>query len=393
MPRDSEGAIFWLTAASAAASLVSIAAMEILMAAAIVLWVLTRPVPVRWPSYLLPLLALLIITVISLALSPNPGGGRHAIQKTVLVSMGVLAASFVTTEARARNAYKLLLAVTAVSAIVALVQFAIAEVTFLKTGLLADDPTLINRITGPLGHWMTFSGVQLLVWCAAVPATVFLGRKWIAAVILSGIAIVLSNTRGVWLGAAAGFAFVAWALPKRLIVIAIVSLLIVGAAASPIIYRRISMSLDPTLSTNYSRKAYWSAGTKMIEEHPLLGVGPERIGEEFPKYYTGPTVDYFGHLHNNFLQIAAERGLLGFAAFVWFLAEVYRSLLSRLRESEEDTWWITLGSLAALTGFVVAGMTEYNFGDSEVLVLLLFLVSVPIGLTAHVQKDPDSEPG
>jgi O-antigen ligase len=331
--------------------------------------------------------------VISLALSPNPGGGRHAIQKTVLVSMGVLAASFVTTEARARNAYKLLLAVTAVSAIVALVQFAIAEVTFLKTGLLADDPTLINRITGPLGHWMTFSGVQLLVWCAAVPATVFLGRKWIAAVILSGIAIVLSNTRGVWLGAAAGFAFVAWALPKRLIVIAIVSLLIVGAAASPIIYRRISMSLDPTLSTNYSRKAYWSAGTKMIEEHPLLGVGPERIGEEFPKYYTGPTVDYFGHLHNNFLQIAAERGLLGFAAFVWFLAEVYRSLLSRLRESEEDTWWITLGSLAALTGFVVAGMTEYNFGDSEVLVLLLFLVSVPIGLTAHVQKDPDSEPG
>src|SRR4029450_2039771 len=229
MPRDSEGAIFWLTAASAAASLVSIAAMEILLAAAIVLWALTRPVPIRWPSYLLPLLVLFGTTLLSLAMSPDPTSGRHTLQKIVLLSMGVLAASFVKTESRAQNAYKLLLAVAAVSAIVAIVQFAIAESTFLRTGQLADDPTLLNRITGPLGHWLTFSGVQLLAWCAAVPATVVLGRKWIGAVLISGIAIILSNTRGVWLGAAAGIAFIAWALPRRLLAVGAVSLLIVGA--------------------------------------------------------------------------------------------------------------------------------------------------------------------
>jgi len=393
MPRDSEGAIFWLTAASAAACVVSIAAMEILLAAAVVLWVVTRPVPARWPSYLLPLLAFFMTTFISLAMSPDPGGGRHTIQKIVLVPMGLLAASFVTTESRAKSAFKLLLAVTAVSAIIAIVQFAIAEATFLKTGQLVNDPTLVNRITGPLGHWMTFSGTQLLVWCAAIPATVVLGRKWIGAVFISGIAIILGNTRGVWLGAAAGFAFIAWALPRKLIVFAVVSLLIVGALASPIIYRRVMMSLDPTLATNYSRKAYWSVGTRMIEDHPLFGVGPERIHDEFPKYYSGPAIDYYGHLHNNFLQIAAERGLLSLAAFVWFLVELYRSLLRRLGDRDDDTRWVTLGSLAALTGFLVAGMTEFNFGDSEVFVLLLFLISVPIGLVPHVQEDPDRQPG
>jgi hypothetical protein len=46
-----------------------------------------------------------------------------------------------------------------------------------------------------------------------------------------------------------------------------------------------------------------------------------------------------------------------------------------------------------LTGFLVAGMTEFNFGDSEVFVLLLFLISVPIGLVPHVQEDPDRQPG
>jgi O-antigen ligase len=391
MPRNSEGAIFWLTAASAAASVVSIAAMEILLAAALLLWLLTRRTPLNIPSYFVPLCVFFLTTLVSLALSPDPGAGRHAIQKFVLVSMGLLAAAFVTSDSRAEKAYKLLLATTVVSAGVAIVQFAISETRFLRTGELVDDPTLVNRITGPLGHWMTFSGVQLLVFCAAIPAVVILGRKWIGAVFISGIAIVLSNTRGAWLGALAGFGFIAWALPRRLILIAVVSLVVVAAAASPMIYRRVMMSLDPNLSTNYSRGVYWSVGTKMVQAHPLFGVGPERIHDEFPNYNTGKPVDYYGHLHNNFLQIAAERGLLSLAAFVWFLVELYRSLLVRLRDSEDDTHWAILGSIAALTAFVVAGITEYNFGDSEVFVLLLFLVSIPYGLV-HVQKDPDREP-
>ena len=391
MPRDSEGAIFWLTAASAAASLVSIAAMEILLAAALLLWVLTRPVRLNVPSYFLPLGMFFLTTLVSLAVSPDPGAGRHAIQKFVLVSMGLLAASFVTSESRAEKALKLLLAASTVSALVAIVQFAISETRFLGTANPVDDPTLVNRITGPLGHWLTFSGVQLLVFCVAIPATVIFARKWIGAVLISGIAIVLNNTRGAWLGALAGFAFIAWALPRRMIVMALIAMVVVGGAASPIIYRRIVMSLDPKLQTNYARQIYWAAGLKMIQAHPLFGVGPERIHDEFPNYNTGRPVDYYGHLHNNFVQIAAERGLLSLAAFVWFLVELYRSLLQRLRDSEDDTRWAILGSIAALTGFVVAGITEYNFGDSEVFVLLLFLVSIPYGLV-HVQKDPDREP-
>ena len=405
MPRDSEGAIFWLTAASAAASLLSIAAMETLLAAALLLWGFSylaarrwpshfrQPAALRWPSYFLPLTAFFLATLASLAVSPDPEAGQHAVQKVVLVSMGLLATAFVTSEDRAARAYKLLLTVAAISAVVAIIQFIQAEATFLKTGNLMDDPTLINRVSGPLGHWLTFSGVQLLVCCAAIPATMFLGRKWIAAILASAIAIILSNTRGVWLGAAAGFAFIAWALPRRIVLAVLICLVVVSAAASPFIYRRIAMSLDMSLATNYSRLAYLSAGARMIEDHPIFGVGPERIHDEFPKYYTGKELDtfYYGHLHNNFLQIAAERGLLSLGAFLWFLVELYRSLLGFLTESEGNTRWVVLGSLAALTGFVVAGTTEYNFGDSEVLVLLFFLVSIPFGLSTHVQKDPHRE--
>ena len=95
MRRDGEAVIFWLTAGSAAASLISIAAMESLMGAAvagwILLWLLKRPVPIRWPSYFVPLVAFIATTLLSLAFSPDPATGEHQIGKFVLFPMGLLA--------------------------------------------------------------------------------------------------------------------------------------------------------------------------------------------------------------------------------------------------------------------------------------------------------------
>ena len=124
------------------------------------------------------------------------------------------------------------------------------------------------------------------------------------------------------------------------------------------------------------------AGFRMIQDHPLFGVGPERIHTEFPHYYRGTSLQdfYYGHLHNNVVQIAAERGLPCLATFIWFLLAVYADLMGMLKTAPKDTRWTILSAIAALSGFVVAGFFEYNFGDSEVLLLLLFIVSVPYGL-------------
>ena len=84
------------------------------------------------------------------------------------------------------------------------------------------------------------------------------------------------------------------------------------------------------------------------------------------------------------MQIAAERGLLCFAAFVWFVLELYASLL-RLLKNDGMVRISALSALAGLTGFMVAGLFSYDFGDSEVLMLFLFLVSIPFGLS-HPQR-------
>jgi len=390
----SERWIFALTTCSAAAVLVSIAAAQTLLVTTIVVWIITRPGKLRLPSYFLPLGVFLAGTLLATAFSADPARGVWAIRKFWLFSMGVLAANFVTTEWRARTAQRILIGVAGATSLVGIVQFALKYRKFLETEELRYDPMILSRITGSLGHWMTFSGVQLLVWCAAIPALIVLARPWLAPISAVAAAIVLGNTRSVWLGAIAGPGAVAIALPRKVLVQGIAPLILISVAASPFIYHRIAASFGNQFRPDTSRLVMLDVGARMIREHPLVGVGPERIHDEFPRYYRGEepletAVPYYGHLHNNVLQIAAERGLLCLTAFFWFIFELYRSLIRVWKTADVSTRWVALSALSALTGFIVSGFGEYNFGDSEVLLLLLFIVSAPLGLNRiNVQENP-----
>lgn len=390
MSQSRDSWIFGLTVASAATVLVSIAGAETLLAFACLGWIITRVRRVNWPGYLVPLFAFMATTVLSLLMSPEPAAGAGVVRKFVLFSMGLLAATFVTTPWRMRISHGTLLIVAALTSCYALVQFVAAYIRYLSTQNLADDPTVLARITGLMGHWMTFSGEQLLVWCAAIPAVLILGRRWAFLLGLVGTAIVLSFTRSVWLGAAAGFAVVALVAPRKVLIGVALPIAVVAALSSGLIYHRVSMSFGRNFAPDTGRLAMAFVGLRMIQDHPLFGVGPERIRTEFPRYYTGSDLAsgnfYYGHLHNNVIQIAAERGLLCLAAFFWFIFELYASLTRMLKSAAEDSRWTIISALAALTGFLVAGFFEYNFGDSEILLLLLFVVSLPYGVYALPAK-------
>src|SRR5262245_34477743 len=110
--------IFGLTAASAAASLVSIAAAEILLAMACLAWVIARPRHIVWPGYVVPMCAFMAATVLSLMMSSQPEAGMGVVRKFVLFAMGLLAANLVINEERASVCYRALLAVAAITSVV-----------------------------------------------------------------------------------------------------------------------------------------------------------------------------------------------------------------------------------------------------------------------------------
>lgn len=87
-----------------------------------------------------------------------------------------------------------------------------------------------------------------------------------------------------------------------------------------------------------------------------------------------------GHVHNTPLQILVERGLIGLAAWLWIWVAFYAragAILRRLPPGHEAERGLVVGCLAAVTGFLVAGLAEYNFGDSEVVRVLWAIMALP----------------
>ena len=391
MRANREPLVFALTLAGAAALMFSIAVGEILLGTALVTWLVWNPRRPTLPSYFIPLCAFVLTTALSLAFSPDPEVNWF-FRKTILFGMLFLGATFVNTPWRARTSIAVLLGAAALTSVLGIGQFAIKYIRFLSTPQ-ADDPIVLARITGFMGHWMTYSGEQMLVWCASVPALLSLGRRWYAALFAVGTALILSFTRSAWLGAAAGFAAVSLLLPRQVILKTVVPMLIIALPFSGLIYHRFAVSAEtPNFGPDVARVELRKAGLQMIREHPLLGVGPEQIAKEFRRLHAGerPPNYFYGHLHNTFLQIAAERGLPCFATFLWFLFELYAGLFRIAKNPDAERKWIAISALAALSGFVVSGLFEYNFGDSEVLLLLLFIVSAPFGVIHDNRGNADS---
>jgi len=75
------------------------------------------------------------------------------------------------------------------------------------------------------------------------------------------------------------------------------------------------------------------------------------------------------------MQIAAERGLLALAAWLWMIAILAIDMMRRL--TVPDTRFLAAAALGCMVAMFAAGMAEYNFGDSEFLMLFLVMVTLP----------------
>ena len=119
----------------------------------------------------------------------------------------------------------------------------------------------------------------------------------------------------------------------------------------------------------------------------MLGIGPDQVKLRYP-LYRHPTAPRFRvpHLHNSFLQIAAERGLLSLVAYLVLLAVPVLASWRGLRRAEREGKGpadLYLGVMAAVVGFAVAGLFEHNWGDVEVQRVLLAIFAMPFCLRAE----------
>jgi O-antigen ligase len=117
-------------------------------------------------------------------------------------------------------------------------------------------------------------------------------------------------------------------------------------------------------------------GVAMIEAHPLTGVGPNMVQRLYEEYRDPTAVERINpHLHNVPMQIAAERGLPALGVWAVFIGMATLDIWRLFRRGRHTC--LAAAALAAVAGMLAAGLFEYNFGDSEFLMLFLVLLTLP----------------
>jgi O-antigen ligase len=361
--------------------LISISVMEIFLAAALVSWlVLTVKERVRpaLPAFFWPLLVFAGLTLLASALSVNPAVSFVNSRKLLLfLIVPIVMTAAATARARVR-ASRALLVSGLISAAYAIAYF-----------IFKAQPG--ERVQGFMGHPMTQGGLLLLFLCAAMSFILFLRDRtrwlWGAAFLLASAGLALTYTRSAWVGFVLALALLLFLYkPAAVILLPVVVGLFAIAAPPPMKTRALSIfSLD-----NYGNRLrfeYMRAGLKIVRDFPLHGTGPDTVDMVFqdPKYELSSEARRNVHLHNNIIQVAAERGIPALLAWLAFVVTAFASLIRLLKNRDPSVFPYAAAGTAALAAFFAAGLFEYNFGDSEVIVLLLYLITLPFAAGASAE--------
>jgi O-antigen ligase len=132
---------------------------------------------------------------------------------------------------------------------------------------------------------------------------------------------------------------------------------------------------------------------QIIKEYPIFGTGPNTVEMEFqnPKYGLSEEAKQNVHLHNNILQIAAERGIPTLLSWLGLLVWLCISLIKLIPNKDPTLFPLTVAAIAAFLAHFAAGLFEYNFADAEVAALFFYIITIPFAQARNLEGPDTTE--
>lgn len=250
----------------------------------------------------------------------------------------------------------------------------------------------------------------------AICLAIFLpwGRRKLAyalAAIPLTLTLVLTYSRGAWLGVAAGLAlaiFVGWriapggrvrGLPRIAWAAAVgILILLVGAiiVLAPTLPERI---LD--LSSGSLRTLIWESSLNMLRDHPIFGVGLDQFLNQFQNHYMVKGLEgesFTAHPHNIFLDYWLSLGIMGLIILLWLLWKYLRVAMDAIRRLSSQAWAdppgraLALGLLASMSDFLVHGLLDNSYFLMD-LAMIFWMSCALLQITASRLNAEAASPG
>lgn len=257
------------------------------------------------------------------------------------------------------------------------------------SGILSSGRSHRFRASGWTRHYETFAEVLQLIAQLALGlglahlrnhgANKYFRLAVIAMVVLT-VGIVLTSMRSVLVAFVVASLLIAWrssrSTAKVVVTFALFFLLAFGAVVVSRTRAPSALLLGDDSSALRSRIA--KVGLSRIMLHPVFGHGMDAMQKHWTEW--GFPGDDMLHLHSTPLQLAFDRGLPMLALWLWlmiaFWIHIARAENNARDESDTNSYGVLLGILGALTGFLISSIANYNYGDSEPVMLFWWLMGV-----------------
>jgi len=357
---------------------------------------------VKLPIFFYLFLGFSVITLISTIFSINPQNSLNENKDLLIFLLIPVYILILNSKKRVEFSLYTILFSSLLSAIIGLF-------SIIKNGV-----SLSHRLKGLTSHWMTYSGLLMLTFMffailSFYEKDKFKKKLYISSNLFILFIIPLTLTRSVWLGIVLSLIAFLIYYNYRYFVFFVIGIVTVFIILPNNIKSRVFSIFDLKNESNKDRIYMYYTAVKIFKNYPLFGVGTDNVKDVYEEYkhpdlkkhpepkkhpdlkkHTEPkkvqeTKNIPPHLHNNFLQILAERGVFALITFILSFIYIFIDLVKNIKRRTDFTKYFSLSSMFVLISFLIAGLFEYNFGDSEVKFLLFFYII--LGFVKLKEKD------
>jgi len=240
-------------------------------------------------------------------------------------------------------------------------------------------------VTASFHHYNSLGTYLVFILSLVLASLIYIKGKLkktllLALLILLQICLILTFSRGSWIGLLAVLILMLFLSRKINKLIYIFSIYILIMVFFPGIRERTLFIFSP--QGDADRFIVWQGAFRMIKAHPFLGIGLGTFMANFQEFVSkAMTIQY---AHNCYLQIWTESGIFALLSFILFIGSIFYKSIETFKKN--TTNFILLGFICAFFGFLVQSFFDNQLYSLQLSALFWFMAGVIAALIKLDEK-------
>ena len=256
--------------------------------------------------------------------------------------------------------------------------------------------TTWSKQIGTMSVAATFGGLLMLTGLLTLGNFLFHEPKnyWVLGGLgIISLCLLMVFVRQAWLGFLVGSIFLVFFWRKKFLWVIPLVLVFVWLLSPQDYKDRLKSMSDVTNDRSLQIRQYvWKGGWEIFKDYPITGCGFKCV-DSIHSRYPDPTgwIGTIRGMHSNIMQLLIDTGIVGFGAWllIWvaYFIEIFKRYQVLARDkTQSNKKSVLLGSAAAVLSFLVGGFFESNFYDSEIIMLVYFIMGISLAKVKNVPK-------